>query len=97
MSTETSTHIGFPIMPQHHAIVHIVWIRYPLQRAEILLPLLEEVFDGQSLIGTPVIWAVSLGLAALWTLLLDEICDRTFDCGLSKPKIQDVKMQRRAD
>ena len=69
-------------MPQHHAIIRIVWIHHPLERTEVLFPLLEKVFNGKGLVCAPVVRAVSCGLTALWALLLDEICDGACECGV---------------
>ena len=68
-------------MPHHHAIIRVVRVHHPLKGAKILFPLLEEVFNGKSLVRTPVVRAVFRRLAALWALLLYEICDGAFDCG----------------
>jgi hypothetical protein len=76
-------------MPQHHAIIHVVRIHHPLKRAEILFPLLEELFNGESLVCTPVVRAVFRRLAALWALLLYEICDGAF--GLRR--VSDMTLQ----
>ena len=71
------THVRMSIMVDHHPIHHIVWNNNPFQSTIFIFPTLEKLGNRQRLIGAPMFGVVLRRLISLWTLLLDEVCNRT--------------------